>query len=53
MCVLFFSEPIQTTQSIGLVGGNAVLLCNTTAPSTRNPVTLVIWYKNGGDPVYR
>ena len=47
------SERVPMTHSVGLAGGNAVLQCNTTAPSTRNPLTLVIWYKDGGDPVYR
>eukprot|EP00094_Tigriopus_californicus_P004945 TCALIF_04763-PA protein Name:"Protein of unknown function" AED:0.04 eAED:0.04 QI:402/1/0.66/1/0/0/3/0/220 len=41
-----------TTQTIGIVGGNADLFCNTTASSPSHPVILVIWYKNGGDPVY-
>ena len=41
------------TESVGIVGGNTVLYCNTTAPSRNNPAILVIWYKNDGDPVYR
>ena len=41
-------------QSTAIVGGIAVLPCNTTAPRPQNPPILVIWYKNGGgDPVYR
>ena len=44
----------RTTQSVSVLGGTANLLCNTTAPSPKNPPILVIWYKNGGgDPVYR
>ena len=44
----------RTTQSVSVLGGTAILLCNTTAPSPKNPPILVIWYKNGGgDPVYR
>ena len=44
----------RTTQSVSVLGGVANLFCNTTAPSSKNPPILVIWYKNGGDdPVYR
>jgi hypothetical protein len=46
-------ESISVTQTGAIVGGNARLVCNTTAPSQKNPVTLVIWYKNEGDAVYR
>jgi hypothetical protein len=52
----FLSEgTFQTTrQSVAIVGGLAVLPCNTTAPGPNHPPILVIWYKNGGgDPVYR
>ena len=48
------SATLRTTQSVSVLGGIAMLLCNTTAPSPKNPPILVIWYKNGGgDPVYR
>ena len=40
-------------QSVAIVGGRGVLPCNTSAPSSTNPPTLVIWYKQGStDPVY-
>ena len=41
------------TQRTAIVGGSAELPCNTAAPSISNPATLVIWYKNEGDAVYR
>ena len=53
MCIPF-SEPVQTSQSVAIIGGEAYLPCNTTAPGRSHPPLLVIWYKNGGgDPVYR
>lgn len=48
------SSEVVPYQSTAIVGGMAVLPCNTTAPRPQNPPILVIWYKNGGgDPVYR
>lgn len=42
-----------TTTSVALVGSEVDLWCNTTWPSRSNSLILVIWYKDGGDPVYR
>ncbi len=57
LSIMFFftiSDPGQTAQSVAIVGGEAFLPCNTTAPGRSHPPLLVIWYKNGGgDPVYR
>ena len=39
---------------VGLLGRHAMLPCNTTPPSSDNPLLLVIWFKEPSpDPVYR
>jgi hypothetical protein len=54
LSLTLLSDPVQTSQSVAIVGGEAFLPCNTTAPGRSHPPLLVIWYKNGGgDPVYR
>ena len=38
----------------GLVGRSARLPCDTTPPSSQNPLLLVIWFKEPSpDPIYR
>ena len=49
----FLTDSAAVTQRTANIGGTAQLPCNTTAPSVSNPATLVIWYKNEGDAVYR
>ena len=46
---------VPMVQTVGLAGGSSVLPCDTSSPggSDSNPPTLVIWYKNEGDPIYR
>jgi len=54
-CISFsISDKVPISQSLTIVGGDAHLQCNTTAPGRSHQPLLVIWYKNGGgDPVYR